>query len=134
MSENVLGNLHILVIDDEVFMRKLVQRVLTALGVLTISQAENGREGLTALETSDQKIDVVLCDLGMPEMDGFAFVKHVREHDASQYDPTIPIIILTGASDAETTQEAESLGINGYLVKPVAKQPLEDKIMKAVAS
>ena len=71
MSEISYAGLHILVVDDELFMRKLVERILTELGVGHVSGAENGLAGLNILKSISGTIDVIICDLEMPEMNGF---------------------------------------------------------------
>ena len=78
MSDTDFSSLHVLVVDDEVFMRQLIVRVLTEIGVKQIYDAENGKDGVTTLKNFGRTIDLVLCDLEMPEMDGFEFVRQVR--------------------------------------------------------
>jgi len=133
MSEEFFRPLHILVIDDEAFMRKLIERTLTDMGVGIISQAANGIEGIDFMSRTDGKIDLVICDLEMPEMNGFDFVKQVRGGSVLK-EKNIPILILTGHADESTVKDAAGLGINGYLVKPISRKSLESRITKAIQS
>ena len=134
MNEDDFKYLHILVIDDEAFMRKLIERTLSDIGIGIISQAANGREGLSLLQSAKSKVDLVICDLEMPEMNGFDFVKQVRSSADERFNPKLPILILTGHADEETVRGAASLGINAYLVKPISRKSLESRITKCISS
>jgi len=134
MKEEDFKFLHILIIDDEAFMRKLIEHTLNDVGIGIISQAANGREGLSILQSAKSKVDLVICDLEMPEMNGFDFVKQVRSSAEERLDAKLPILILTGHADEETVRGAATLGINGYLVKPVSRKSLESRILKTISS
>jgi two-component system, chemotaxis family, chemotaxis protein CheY len=122
--------LNILVIDDEAFIRTLIVRLLRDLGVKKIVEAGDGAEGLKKVTS---QTDLVICDLEMPNMDGFEFVRQLRALDSIP-NPTLPVLILSGHREEASVRGAINLGINGYLVKPVSKQALEAKIYKAVTS
>jgi response regulator RpfG family c-di-GMP phosphodiesterase len=70
----------------------------------------------------------------MPEMNGFDFVKQVSSSAEERLDAKLPILILTGHADEETVRGAATLGINGYLVKPVSRKSLESRILKTISS
>lgn len=81
---------HVLIIEDEAELRKLLARHLTSRG-LSVLEAENGTTGLsTAL---DKQPDLVLLDLHMPEMSGYQVLKKLRSESA--WGKTVPVIILT---------------------------------------
>ena len=130
MTKVDMKSLNILVIDDEPFIRTLVVRLLRDLGVQKIIEAGDGAEGLKKVSL---QTDLIICDLEMPNMDGFEFVSKLRTLD-SVPRPTVPVLILTGHGDENSVRGAIDLGINGYLVKPVSKQALESRINKAVSS
>ncbi len=125
-----MKSLNILVIDDEPFIRNLIARLLRDLGVRKVVEAKDGAEGLNKVSLH---IDLIICDLEMPNMDGFEFVRQLRTLDSIP-KPTVPVLILTGHGDENSVRGAIDLGINGYLVKPVSKQALESRISKAVTS
>ena len=133
MAKIDMKTIKVLVIDDEDFMRKLVVRVLQDIGVNNVVTASNGAEGLGSVQALGQSIDVIICDLEMPTMNGFEFVEKLRSLP-EQDRAAIPVVILTGHSDEEHVTRAVSLGINGFLVKPIAKQALEDRLSKAIMS
>ena len=76
MSEVNFDRLTILLIDDEPFMRSLVERVLFEFGTRNILNAENGEDGLRIVRTR-KKIDLIICDLEMPTMDGSVSYTHL---------------------------------------------------------
>jgi CheY-like chemotaxis protein len=94
-----------LIVEDEAATRDLLRRTLQSEG-WTVAEAENGRVGLERL--SEAQPALILLDLMMPEMDGFAFVDHVRQHERWR---SIPIIVIT-AKDL-TTEDRRRL--NGYV-------------------
>ena len=133
MADNDLKNLRILVIDDEPFMRKLILRVLYELEIQNVAEAADGAEALVKVEDSMNSLDLIICDLEMPNMDGIEFVKRLREMPGFP-NADIPVLIVTGHSEAESVRGAVEVGIHGYLVKPISKQTLEARIISALTS
>lgn len=133
MSTFKMHALEILVIDDEPFIRKLIGRMLFELGVKQVVDAENGHDGLTKLKQSRKGFDVVICDLEMPTMDGFGFVRLLRNDKTMPYQ-NVPVLILTGHADEDNIHKAVEQGIQGFLTKPVSKANLEKRIMQAIKS
>src|SRR4029077_20167034 len=74
-----LTGIHVLVVDDEVDARDLIQRVLQEQGA-TVSLATSGEEALRVLETLDA--DALISDIGMPRMDGYQLMRHIRATEA----------------------------------------------------
>ena len=133
MNAEALGSLDVLVIDDEPFIRKLIARMLFELGVKNVVDAEDGADGMNKVRQSRKGFDVIICDLEMPNMDGFGFVRLLR-NDKTISNPNVPVLILTGHSDEDSIHKSIQLGINGFLTKPVSKTNLEKRIMLALAS
>ena len=131
MAKIDMSSLKVLVIDDEDFMRKLVGRVLHDIGVREVVSAENGAQGLGSVQALGSQIDVIICDLEMPTMDGTEFVDRLRKLPDAKMSK-IPVVILTGHSDEEHIVKAVEKGINGYLVKPIAKNALEKRLSSAI--
>ena len=123
----------ILVIDDEVFMRQLIVRVLEDLEFEDIVEAANGVEGLEKVMELGHNLDLVICDLEMPEMDGFTFVRLLRALPESSH-PGVPVLIVSGHSEEENVRAITELGVNGFLVKPVTSRDLAERIPAAVLS
>lgn len=107
----------ILVVDDDAFIRELVDVTLSQAGFHVVT-ASSGR---TALEVLGQvRIDLVLLDIHMPGMDGLA----VLELAARRYGARVPIIMMTADSGEDKVREALRMGCAGYVVKPFTPQSL----------
>lgn len=114
----------ILVIEDEPSIRAIVQDVLEDEAFRVLS-AENGQEGLILAQ--EHPIDLVLCDVMMPEMDGYAVLKELRTLPMGS---TTPFIFLTAKADKPDVRYAMELGADDYLTKPFTRSEL----LKAVHS
>lgn len=118
------GRPHILVLDDEPFMLKLIARMLANLGHGAVSTCDNGRAALTLLDAPLQPPDLILLDINMPQMDGIEFVRHLVEH---RY---LGALILVSGEDERVLQsieklvQAHNINVLGYLNKPVLPEPL----------
>ncbi|MDQ0256103.1 DNA-binding response OmpR family regulator [Evansella vedderi] len=102
---------HILLVDDEQEMRKLL-RVCLAPYSYVLDEASNGEEALDKIMAGSY--DLILLDIMMPEVDGFELLKTLRDH----LDNQIPVILLTALGDTERVVEGLKLGADDYMVKP----------------
>jgi len=114
---------HILIVDDSKTIRNLVAFIMKKEG-FKVTMAEDGMDGLEKLYSADY-IDLIISDINMPRMDGFTFIKTVREQAAYR---DVPIVVLSTEGKEEDIQQGISLGANLYMVKPA--QP--DKMVKNV--
>ncbi|MBF0202261.1 MAG: response regulator [Desulfamplus sp.] len=106
-----LTNKKVLVIDDETYIRDSIRSFLEDFGY-NVAEAENG---LDAMSVFDQYLpDIILCDLRMPEMDGFEVLARVVNKS-----PDIPIVIISGAANISDTVDALRLGAWDYIIKPI---------------
>ncbi len=106
---------NVLIVDDSATMRALVRKVLSISG-LELGECFEGANGLEALEILEQNwVDLVLSDLHMPEMDGAAFVKALRQNQMWQ---TIPVVLITTEGRQEVLAPFFEHGIQGYIRKP----------------
>ena len=80
MAEIDFSKLRILVIDDESFTRQIIERILYELGIDHVTLASDGIDGMTKFSKTNENFDLIVCDLKMPNMDGFKFVKKLREN------------------------------------------------------
>src|SRR5262249_25677524 len=99
----------ILIIDDEAPIRKFLSISLTAQGYVVL-ESENGKQGLETAAL--KKPDLVILDLGLPDMDGKQVIKTLREWT------TTPILVLSVRADEEEKVEALDCGANDYVTKP----------------
>lgn len=114
---------HILIVDDSKTVRNLVAFIMKKEG-FKVTAAEDGLDGLEKLY-SMEKVDLIISDVNMPRMDGFSFIKTVREQDAYR---DVPIVILSTEGQEKDIQQGLGLGANLYMVKPA--QP--EKMVKNV--
>lgn len=117
----------IMVIDDSNSMRALAKQTLVAAG----HQVVEAVDGLDALDKAKAaKVDLFLCDVNMPRLDGLGFVKQVRTLAACKFSP---ILMLTTEVDPEKKRIAKEAGATGWLVKPFQPAQLLATIAKVLA-
>jgi EAL domain-containing protein (putative c-di-GMP-specific phosphodiesterase class I)/ActR/RegA family two-component response regulator len=119
-----LSQFRVLLVDDEAFVRSMTAKLLAQLGCTQILQAGSGREALGILDTPASQVDLLLCDLSMPDMDGVEIVRHLaaRKERAA-------VIFLSGMESgalraAEALARAYRLNVLGSLRKPASKDGL----------
>ncbi|HEX5329898.1 chemotaxis response regulator CheY [Sulfuricurvum sp.] len=113
-----------LVVDDSSTMRRIIKNTLSRLGHENVLEGENGVEGWSVLN-ADPKIDMLITDWNMPEMNGLELVKKVRS-DARF--ASLPIIMVTTEGGKTEVITALKAGVNNYIVKPFTPQVLKEKL------
>ncbi|MCL2766645.1 MAG: response regulator, partial [Peptococcaceae bacterium] len=108
-----LCGLRVLVAEDNIINQMIMEELLTTVGV-SVTIAENGIEALAKLE--EEKFDVILMDIQMPEMDGLTATTKIR---ADQRYGSIPILAMTANVGKEYHDESINAGMNDHLTKPV---------------
>jgi CheY-like chemotaxis protein len=120
MELPTLSNVRMLVVDDESDGRAFIARILEDRGA-SVTCASSGREALDAL--SRNHFDLLLSDIGMPDMDGFELIRRVRALDKSRTGP-IPAIAITAYARAEDRQRSLLAGFHMHLSKPIEAREL----------
>jgi len=121
------ADLKYLIVDDFSTMRRIVRGLLKEMGCNNAEEAEDGAVALAAMKA--QKFDFVVCDINMPNMNGFDFLKAVRADEALKH---IPVLMVTAEARKEDIVLAAQTGASGYIVKPFTKATLEEKVQKIV--
>ena len=116
----------ILIVDDSESIIEVVKFTLENNGFDVIA-ACNGKEALKELD--GRKIDLLLTDLHMPEMNGIELIREARKIDTYK---NMPILFLTTESQAEKKMEAKEAGATGWIVKPFAPPKLLSAIKKVL--
>ena len=116
----------ILAVDDSRSIRDMVRFALEPLGY-TVLDAEDGVEGLDRLK--DNRIDLVITDLNMPNMNGIEFISSVRADDSHA---GLPMVMLTTEGQAETMRAGKKAGASGWIVKPFNELQLELTVKKFI--
>ncbi len=122
-----LDGTKVLAIDDQAYTRDIVVAVLRRCGA-EVTTASSVREGLESVSQSAP--DVIVCDIAMPQQDGYAFVRELRANQ----DPNIaslPVIALTAFGRAEDQERALASGFDDYLKKPVEPADLANAVLRA---
>ena len=117
----------IITVDDSSTMRRIIKNTLQKLGFETILEAGNGVEALEVM--SKNKVDMIVTDWNMPEMDGLTFVKAVRAKDEYK---DLPILMITTEAAKEDILTALRSGVNNYVVKPFTPETLQEKVFKSL--
>ena len=118
-AEEVKMSKHILIVDDSKTIRNLVSFILKKEGY-KVTMAEDGLDGLEKLYAADD-IDLVISDINMPNMDGFTFIRTVREQEVYR---NLPIVVLSTEGQEKDIKQGISLGANLYMVKPAQPQQM----------
>lgn len=118
----------ILAVDDSKTMREMVAFTLRNAG-FEVRQAQDGQDALRVLE-QDGKIDLIITDLNMPNMDGLALITHLRAGGA--YKNT-PILMLTTETDLQKKEKGKAAGATGWLSKPFNPEKLVQVVDKVCA-
>ena len=129
MSGYRFERLKILVVDDNVHMRKLVTTILQAFGVIQIYEADTGERAWVALREANP--DVVILDWVMEGMSGLELVRMIRSNPAC-HNPFVPVIMLSGHTSAEHVREARDAGINEFIAKPVSVKTMMSRLVAVI--
>ena len=115
----------LMIIDDSATMRKIIMRTMRMSGLEfdTPQEAGNGKEALEKL--SRGPVDIVLCDINMPEMNGMEFVKKARELDNCT---GTKIIMVSTESAQELIDNVIADGANGFINKPFTPEKFQEKL------
>jgi CheY-like chemotaxis protein len=116
------GPRHVLIVDDMATIRLVLSRYVKELGHIP-TQAADGRAALDLLHA--HPFDLVLLDLMMPRMDGFAALEEIKQDPLLQ---TIPVIMLSGLEELENASRCIEMGAADYLTKPVDPNLLRARI------
>jgi|SRR5208337_671914 len=116
----------VLIVDDSASMRQLVGFALKSAGYEVLS-AVHGKDALDKVNST--KVEMVVTDLNMPEMDGIELIKQLRAKPASKFTP---IVMLTTESQETKKQEGKQAGASGWLVKPFNPEQLIETIQRFI--
>ncbi|MRV75302.1 response regulator [Duganella sp. FT92W] len=116
----------IMVIDDSASLRQVVGIALKGAGY-DVVEAMDGKDALSKL--TGQKINLVVCDVNMPNMDGITFVKEIKQLPNYKFTP---VIMLTTESQEGKKKEGQAAGAKAWVVKPFKPEVLLGAVAKLV--
>ena len=111
----------ILIVDDELRMRKLIKDFLSAKGY-SILEAEDGEKALEVFESNKNKISLILLDVMMPKLDGWSVLRQIRQ------ESKVPIIMLTARGEEQDELFGFELGVDEYISKPFSPKILVARV------
>ena len=120
-----INSLRILILEDQLFQRMVAEQVVSGLGVKKLRSAQRSEQALQLLN-EDEAVDVVICDLNMPGMDGIQFIRHLAAQAPA------PALIVQSAMDTalirtvEDMAKAHGLQVLGYINKPMTRSRLRE--------
>ena len=121
MKWEALGDITVLIADDDAFNRQLVVSLLYKIPTIHFLEAEDGVEALELL--SQNSVDMILLDLHMPKMDGYDTIREIRQE--AKYDFT-PIVIIT--TDEQEMNKLYAMGADDFISKPFKLSELSSRI------
>lgn len=130
LPENT-GKFRILVVEDEEITQYLIMKVLIAQGTFFVDIAINGEQAIKYIER--RKYDLILMDLTVSKIDGFQTTHMIRNNYGDQFISQVPIIGLSGRSDASARDKCIRAGMDDFIAKPFEQEELLYKIIKEIA-
>ena len=121
-NTTLLDSRTILLIDDEEMVVKITEAMLKKIGC-KILKAANGHEGLKLFQRYRNIIDLIICDMIMPKMDGLQLVHKLRE-----IDPRVKVLLSSGSLIEEDEKDVANRGFDGLIKKPYKLNDLSEKI------
>jgi two-component system chemotaxis response regulator CheY len=124
--ENSMKPITALIVDDSSVMRKIVERSLRQAGIDLgqVLEAGNGVEALGLLQ--DGQVDLILCDINMPVMDGLEFVRRVQSVESAK---RVPVVMITTEGSESRVVQALSSGARGYIRKPFTPDQVKEHVL-----
>ena len=127
-------SISILVIDDAEYVLEMHKEFLLAIGFKNVDTAKNGDIGLQKLTLAADKkqaYDLVVCDWEMPVMSGFDLLERVR---ADKKLCAVPFYLVTGRENKADIIKAISMGVTGYIIKPINPAILKEKLKEYITN
>ncbi len=125
-----MNKVRALIIDDSSVMRTMMVRSLRQAGVdlAEVREAKNGVEALAAVTAS--VVDLILCDIYMPVMDGIEFLRQLQNVPNAK---GVPVVVVSAESRELHVVEALSIGARGYIRKPFTTQQVKEQVLPLLA-
>ncbi len=125
-----MDSLRVLIVDDSSVMRKMIEHALRVAGIQLqeVLTASDGLEALSLLK--DNTVDLVLCDINMPVMNGLELLQRLC---ASGMAKGAPVIMITTEGGESEVVQALAYGARGYIRKPFAAEQVREQILPVLA-
>lgn len=130
-KDAVFGSVTVMVVEDDPGAMSLIERQLKTFGVGNVVTAENAIIALEKLGEEDLAVDLIISDIGMPEMDGYEFIRRIR-YGMVPAIKDVPTLVLTGKDTERNVRRAQIHKISGFIVKPPTVETLEQHLRDAL--
>ncbi|MBR3732067.1 MAG: response regulator [Spirochaetales bacterium] len=117
----------VLLVDDSVFIRKQLAQILTSEGYEIVGQANDGVEGVDLYKKLAPNVDMVTMDITMPNLDGISALEQILA-----FDKKAKIIMITALGKEELVRKSLMIGAKNYIVKPLDRNKVLDRIISAL--
>jgi two-component system chemotaxis response regulator CheY len=119
--------IRVLVVDDSPMARKHIVRVLNNMGIFKITQARNGKEGVSIFRLAEDAFDLIVTDYNMPEMDGRELIQYIRTEMNNSF---IPILMVTSEENEVRLNNIQQAGVSGICDKPFEPQTVKEMLFR----
>jgi two-component system chemotaxis response regulator CheY len=130
-SQPNFADMHVLVVDDEAFIRALVRQILEMIGVGEVSEAADGTDALTKLDSIEP--DLVILDILMEPMNGLQVLKAIRV-GMSPGRRDLPVIVFTESTDQAVMGTAMALDCDAFLLKSDEPKTVQERITRVMST
>ena len=117
----------VMVVDDSLFVKKQLTKILSAEGFEILDTASHGKEAVEKYTNRSGEIDLVTMDVTMPGMDGVTALEKIMNHDQDA-----KVIMVTALGKQELVKKSMLLGAAGYIVKPLESEKVLSHVLKAL--
>ncbi|MGC9293347.1 MAG: response regulator [Acidobacteriaceae bacterium] len=124
-----MPGVRVLIVDDSSVMRKIVERGLrqSEMQLASVAEAGNGEEALAVLR--QRPVDLVLCDINMPVMDGLQMLQQMQKEGLTE---KVPVVMITTESSENHVRTALMYGAQGYVRKPFTAEQIKERVLPLV--
>jgi len=121
-----MNKVRALIVDDSSVMRKIVERSLRQAGIdlAEVREAGNGAEALGVVNSNP--VDLILCDINMPVMDGIEFLRQLQGVEKAK---GVPVVMITTEGSESHVVQALSIGARGYIRKPFTPEQVKEHVV-----
>lgn len=124
-----IENVRVLVVDDSPLARKHISRVLNNMGIVKISQAQDGQEGVAIFARDQNAFDLIVTDYNMPVMDGQELIKTIRQDLGNSI---VPILMVTSEENETRLSNVHKAGVSAICDKPFDPQTVKEMLFRVL--
>ena len=121
------SKVRVLVVDDSIFVAKQLSQILSSEGYEIVATAEDGKEGVDKYKELCPNVDLVTMDITMPKMDGVTALEHIMA-----FDKNAKVVMVSALGKEELVKKSLLLGAKNYIVKPLDRKKVLERIGAAI--